>query len=450
MENQISDVDKALIVAKENYKQTKKEHKKNRNEHLETRAQYNVDHNGAPDITKEINAIRYIEEQIRIAAKIGYVLKPRQFDANSAILIPDLTEYSNEDRQSPNFDHMDVSTIWERIEIKNGKDVGRWERVTQNTKVQELLVAWQCKHFAQSSSTPFVTNDWSRTLMDSKVQQQILEGTYVPPTSLFPLAKVYQKYLKRDACIDKELPFTIEFDKFCKFIKKAKEKTSCSPSGRTYSHYKALLLHQKKILKDIFHIMDMSITYSVVLDRWKRVTTTLLLKDTGQPKINRMRTIHIIEAELQFVSKHICVQGMMNNAEKHKLITDEQYGGRKHRQAQSAVLNKVLYSNISLQTRVSWACMDDDARACYDRIIPCLSAVEGRKWGLSYDEAVFTTKVLQKQIFSIRTTTGVTTNTYTYSENNPIQGAGQGIGWAGPKWINTSDTISRIMHDKCP
>ena len=86
----------------------------------------------------------------------------------------------------------------------------------------------------------------------------------------------------------------------------------------------------------------------------------------------------------------------MNNAEKHKLITDEQYGGRKHRQAQSAVLNKVLYSNISLQTRVSWACMDDDARACYDRIIPCLSAVEGRKWGLSYDEAVFTTKVLQK------------------------------------------------------
>jgi len=345
---------------------------------------------------------------------------------------------------------MDVSTIWERIEIKNGKDVGRWERVTQNMKVQELLVAWQCKHFAQSSSTPFVTNDWSRTLIDSKVQQRILEGTYVPPTSLFPLAKVYLKYLKRDACIDKELPFIIEFDKFCKFVKKAKEKTSCSPSGRTYSHYKALLLHQKKILKDIFHIMDMSITYSVVLDRWKRVTTTLLLKDTGQPKIHRMRTMHIIEAELQFVSKHIYVQGMMSNAEKHKLITDEQYGGRKHRQAQSAVLNKVLYSNISLQTRVSWACMDDDARACYDRIIPCLSAVEGRKWGLSYDEAVFTTKVLQKQIFSIRTTTGVTTNTYTYSENNPIQGAGQGIGWAGPKWINTSDTISRIMHDKCP
>lgn len=48
---------------------------------------------------------------------------------------------------------MDVSTIWDHIEIKDGKDVGRWERVTQKTKIKELLIAWQCKHFAQSSST---------------------------------------------------------------------------------------------------------------------------------------------------------------------------------------------------------------------------------------------------------------------------------------------------------
>ena len=251
----------------------------------------------------------------------------------------------------------------------------------------------------------------------------------------------------RDKRILVDLPFSIDFKKFCKFVRKAKEKTSCSPSGRTYSHYKALLQHEKNILSDIFRIMDLALNHSVVLERWKKVNTALLLKDAGKPKIHRMRTIHIIEAELQFISKSTYVQQMMNNAEKLKLITDEQYGGRKYRQAQTAVLNKVLYGNISMQSRVSWACIDDDACACYDRILPCLSAVEGRKWGLSYDEAVFTTKVLQNQVFSIKTSTGITTNTYQYSLNNPIQGAGQGIGWAGPKWINTSDTISRIMND---
>ena len=246
IQNQIDDVKRALTVAKERYKQTKKDHKKHRNDHLETRAQYNIDHNEAPDITKEINAIKHIEEQIRIAAKIGYVLKPRQFDANGGILIPDVMEYSAEVRSNPDFDYMDVQTIWDRIEVKNGKDIGRWERVTQKTKVHELLVEWQCKHFSQSSSTPFVTQDWSKILMDAETQQQILDGTYVPPESLYPLAKVYLSYLKRDKSITKELQFTIEFKHFCSFVSKAKEKTSCSPSGRTYSHYKALLLHQKK------------------------------------------------------------------------------------------------------------------------------------------------------------------------------------------------------------
>ena len=56
---------------------------------------------------------------------------------------------------------------------------------------------------------------------------------------------------------------------------------------------------------------------------------------------------------------------------------------------------------------------------------------------------LFTTKVLHQQIFSIQTSTGVTTETYQYSSDNPIQGVGQGIGWTGPKWIN-------IMNDKCP
>ena len=450
IQDKVEDVDKALVLAKENYRQVKKDHKKHRNEHLDTRAKYNVDHKNSPDITKEIKAIKHIEEQIRIATKIGYVLKPRQFDANSGILIPDVQEYDDVIRSDPNFNHMDVDTIWDRIEVQNGKDIGRWERVTQKSKVKDLLIAWQCKHFAQSSSTPFVTPEWTKVLMDSDVQENIMNGTFEPPDSLYPLAKVYLKYLKRNSCIDKELPFSVDFGRFCGFVSKSKEKTSCSPSGRTYSHYKALLLHQKQALRDIFDVMDIAITYSVVLERWKHVTTTLLLKDTGQPKINRMRTIHIIEAELQFISKHVYVQQMMNNAEKHGLITDEQYGGRKNRQAQSAVINKVLYGNISLQTRVNWACMDDDARACYDRILPCLSAVEGRKWGLSYEEAVYTTKVLQEQIFSIRTSTGVTSETYQYSSDNPIQGAGQGIGWAGPKWINTSDTISRIMNDRCP
>lgn len=64
IQDQFDNVDKALILAKEHYKQVKKEYKKHRNDHLETRAQYNIDHNNAPDTSKEIKAIKHIEEQI--------------------------------------------------------------------------------------------------------------------------------------------------------------------------------------------------------------------------------------------------------------------------------------------------------------------------------------------------------------------------------------------------
>ena len=84
---------------------------------------------------------------------------------------------------------------------------------------------------------------------------------------------------------------------------------------------------------------------------------------------------------------------MMNKVKRLQSVTDEQYGGRRNLQAQSAVLNKVMYYDITRQTRSKSAFMDDDAKACYNRIVTGLSAVDGRKWGMSYDEARYTTNL---------------------------------------------------------
>ena len=256
-------------------------------------------------------------------------------------------------------------------------------------------------------------------------------------------------YLRRHPNITTDINTELTFTDFCDFITKADEFTSCSPSGRTYAHYKTLLRLNQNILHDIFNIFSLSLSKGVVLDRWCTTVTTLIEKNPGQPRIHRMRAIHIVEAELQFYSKSIYIQRMMKNAEVKNVITDEQYGGRSNRQAQSAVLNKVLYYDITRQLRTPSAFMDDDARACYDRIINPLSAVEGRKWGLPYSESILTTSIIEKQNFHIRTANGITSSHYYFDSDNPIQGAGQGLGWSGPKWTNTSDTCSQILNNHC-
>ena len=135
----------------------------------------------------------------------------------------------------------------------------------------------------------------------------------------------------------------------------------------------------------------------------------------------------------------------MQFAESNGYITDEQYGGRKHRMAQSAVLNKIAYYNISHQTLTGCAFMDDDARACYDRILSSLSSAGCRRWGLSHDITKFTNTFLENQQYHVRSAYGISEASYTYSKDDPIQGSGQGVSWAGPRWTCTSNTICEVM-----
>ena len=193
--------------------------------------------------------------------------------------------------------------------------------------------------------------------------------------------------------------------------------------------------------------MEIALQHNIILRRWKNTTTTLIEKEPGLPFVHRMCAIHIIEAEVQFLAKKFYVTKLMKGAEKNNLITDEQYGGRAKRQAQSAVINKVLYYNLSHQMLLPSAFMDDDARACYDRIITPLSSLECRKWGAPYKLTEFTNNFIKNQTYTIKTGHGISQSTYSYTNEDPIQGFGQGIGWAGPRWLCSGDTCSRIMAE---
>ena len=139
--------------------------------------------------------------------------------------------------------------------------------------------------------------------------------------------------------------------------------------------------------------------------------------------IHKFRVIHIIEGDMQFIAQFFYAKKMMQFTERHGYITDEQYGSRKHRMAQSAVLNKIAYYKISHQS----AFMDDDARACYDHIVISLSSAECQRWGLSHEITKFTNTFLETQQYHVRSAYGVSPESYTFTQAEPIQGYGQGV-----------------------
>lgn len=136
---------------------------------------------------------------------------------------------------------------------------------------------------------------------------------------------------------------------------------------------------------------------------------------------------------------------MMHHAEENDMINDEQYGGRTQRMVQSVVPNKLVYSNISHQTFTLCAFMDDDARACYDGIVTRLSSADCRKWGIGHKVANFTNSFIEQQQFHVRSAYGISEASHSNNDDYPIEGSGQSISCASPRWTATSTSISNIM-----
>ena len=435
--------------AKIELKEVRAKAKQLRESHIEECAQRNVEKNENKVLCSEIKRLKTIEAQREQADRLQYVMKPLHKVGVNTIMIPAITTYSIEERNEEGFDHYDVDRMWQKIIPYNGKDIIDWERITNKDDVQKLLLNWQRKHFTQACECPLGSTEWNDRLREPQTQESILNGTFRVENLPVEVQEIFDQ-MKRHENVQEEISYTSEIDDFISFIKGASEKTSTSPSGRGYNHYKVLVMEEAWDELHVIHgILELARKHGIILNRWKKTVTTLMEKDAGRPKIHRMRAIHIIEAEVQFLTKLFYCKKLMHKAEAMNAITDQQYGGRKNKMAQSAVINKLMYYGIVHQQLMQAAFMDDDARNCYDRIITALSAIELRAWGQSYAEAEFSIEFLQQQEYHLRTSHGITKDYYKYSRDDPTHGSGQGIGWAGVKFTKTSDTISRAMEKNC-
>ena len=331
-----------------------------------------------------ISMIKNTEEQSERFSRIQRVLKKKYSKAIQCIWIPDVLSYPESQRESINI--YDIDVIWNRVHVKDGKDIIHWKPIENKFMIEKMLLLWQRKHFQQAGETPLTTSKWLKWLSHPEIQKQILEGSFEGDTDLPYETVLFLNYMIRS--VPEEINHKSTFEEFTQYMRKARESTACSPSGRHYGHYKSLLSGNIHILYTLFDIFSTALDAGIILDRWSKTVTTLIEKKEGTPYIHKFRTIHIVEAELQFFTKVIFARRMMCNAEKHRGITDDQYGGRKQRQATSIILNKNLYYDIAKQTLTTAAYMDDDAKACYDRVIPQLAEIESQKWGLSYKAAI--------------------------------------------------------------
>eukprot|EP00532_Pseudo-nitzschia_australis_P010090 CAMPEP_0168229446 /NCGR_PEP_ID=MMETSP0140_2-20121125/15280_1 /TAXON_ID=44445 /ORGANISM="Pseudo-nitzschia australis, Strain 10249 10 AB" /LENGTH=159 /DNA_ID=CAMNT_0008161259 /DNA_START=385 /DNA_END=861 /DNA_ORIENTATION=- len=119
----------------------------------------------------------------------------------------------------------------------------------------------------------------------------------------------------------------------------------------------------------------------------------MILKEDNNLRIHRLRVIHIVEADLNFLLGAKWWTAV-HKARKDNTLHCRQYEGCPGQQAQTIPLMEELQRYYSLLTRTPYTNFDSDCASAYDRVLVSVSSLASRSFGIhrrAPDSAFFNT-----------------------------------------------------------
>lgn len=168
-------------------------------------------------------------------------------------------------------------------------------------------------------------------------------------------------------------------------------------------------------------------------ERWMKVVNVMLKKEPGNPRIHRLRVIHLYEADYNLLLA-VKWRDAMHSAEDDGLLNTGLYGSRAGRLAHEPVFLEVLQNEIYLCSMKSGINFDLDATSCYDRILAAIASITSRRMGMNRHVVLVNALTLQEAKFRLKTSLGISERWYQHCEAFPIHGTGQGSGNSPQIW----------------
>jgi hypothetical protein len=343
---------------------------------------------------------------------------------------------------------------------KDPKDL-IYDEVTEPTEVQNRILQHNKEHFQQANGTPFAEPTLINIFGPTGTNQaaEDLYNGIIPelPDTLSDEVKAIIRRLGTYRL--PEFECTIDEDAANGIFRTWRESTATSPSGRHLGHYKATLAPNgqppkqetttpgERIFNLYIKIMNIAINEGYSLKRWQTVISSMIEKIPGMPRIDKLRIIHIFEADYGAIGKYIFAGKMMKHAEALLAITDSQYGARKDRKTHDMLLLKKLKFAYADITKTGLATFDNDAKACYDRITVLLASLICRNKGVPKNVCDMFAQTLIKMIYYIQTGLGKSVDFYKSSKSTQLQGTGQGFAGSGPIWTMHFSIINECYEE---
>ena len=176
----------------------------------------------------------------------------------------------------------------------------------------------------------------------------------------------------------------------------------------------------------------------------------MIEKDPGIPNINRLRIIHLFEADYNFVLKLLWGSRLVKRAVAMDLLHHCQHGSVPGHTTMDAIMLTQLSTDLCRLSKINLARFDNDASACYDRIIVALAMLAARRCGMP-DHAISThADALQFMQYTVKTIHGVSDENYQGTPFEPLFGTGQGSGASPAAWLSLVVLLMRTLDHIIP
>ncbi len=184
--------------------------------------------------------------------------------------------------------------------------------------------------------------------------------------------------------------------------------------------------------------------------RWSEAISVLLAKDIGQPNINRLRVIHLFQADYNLFLKVLWARRLVKKGEEEHLFGEAQHGSRPGQTGKDAVMLKRVTYDLTRILCSNLGTFHNDAKSCYDRIVNSLAMVTARRLGMPVSAVRTHSDVLARMKYTIKTAFGVSEKFICSTESAFLFGTGQGSGASPAAWLTISVVLLAALRILAP
>ncbi|OEU13908.1 hypothetical protein FRACYDRAFT_242262 [Fragilariopsis cylindrus CCMP1102] len=334
--------------------------------------------------------------------------------------------------------------------------------ITDGPTLERIILEKNIRHFRQAEFTPLASPEVIRKIgfgADTETAEHLLDGTG-DPTDITDdeWARFLLTSMKRNS---EELKIEITAEKMMEKYTRWNERTSTSPSGRHLGHFHALFRplkaknkkHREQLDDIRDDIIDLHATMlqtaydnEHVYKRWEYILTCMLAKESGIPRIHRLRVIHLYECDLNLLFS-LVFRELDQHCEDNFLLNKGVYGCRPNRRAMDPVFVDVTQNEMAMVTRKALVKFNNDATACFDRILVHLLSLCLQSFGCPKKLTKILGELLRVAKYAIKTGIGISKETYQHSDESPAFGSGQGSAASAQGWTKLVSMLFDI-HDK--